>query len=76
MARPKPLPYVLSAREREVFSLLCAGHSNHEIATALSITPKTLESHIRRIYEKQAEPLETRGPARRIEFLSRMLRAR
>ena len=74
MPRPKPPLHALTAREHEIARYLCQGFSNQQIAAALCITPKTLESHIRQIYEKQAEPLQTRGPARRLEFLARVLR--
>lgn len=40
----------LSAREREVVVLVVDGRSNDEIATRLGISPKTVESHLTRIY--------------------------
>jgi DNA-binding CsgD family transcriptional regulator len=42
----------LSRREREVASLVAAGHSNPEIAAVLYLSPKTVEGHMRRIFEK------------------------
>jgi ATP/maltotriose-dependent transcriptional regulator MalT len=42
----------LSMREREVATLVAAGNSNPEIATALYLSPKTIEGHMRRIFEK------------------------
>lgn len=42
----------LSAREREVVRLVTDGLSNDEIATRLSISPKTVESHLRRLFER------------------------
>ena len=44
--------FLLSAREREVASLLAAGCSNAEIASALFITPGTVKLHVSKIYEK------------------------
>jgi DNA-binding NarL/FixJ family response regulator len=46
-AQDSPLdPYEkLSNREREVLHLAAAGHSSSEIATMLSISPRTVETH-------------------------------
>jgi DNA-binding NarL/FixJ family response regulator len=42
----------LSAREREVLSLMAQGKSNLGIATALFLSGKTVETHIRNILQK------------------------
>ena len=42
----------LSDREREILQLLAHGRQNKEIVTALGISPSTVATHIRRIYEK------------------------
>jgi DNA-binding NarL/FixJ family response regulator len=42
----------LSRREREVATLVTAGKSNPEIAAALYLSPKTIEGHMRRIFQK------------------------
>jgi DNA-binding NarL/FixJ family response regulator/tetratricopeptide (TPR) repeat protein len=42
----------LSRREREVATRVAAGESNPEIAAALYLSPKTIEGHMRRIFEK------------------------
>lgn len=42
----------LSEREKEVLALIAVGESNGEIATALSIRPKTVERHTQRIMSK------------------------
>ena len=42
----------LSARELDVVRQVVAGRSNDEIATALGITPKTVETHLRRLFER------------------------
>jgi DNA-binding NarL/FixJ family response regulator len=44
----------LTAREREVFDLLVAGHSNDEIAQQLAIGYRTVETHRRHIMQKLA----------------------
>ncbi|MGE3858311.1 MAG: helix-turn-helix transcriptional regulator [Dehalococcoidia bacterium] len=42
----------LSAREREVLACLCDGDSNDEIARRLSLSVKTVEVHLARVYLK------------------------
>ncbi|MFO0557152.1 MAG: LuxR C-terminal-related transcriptional regulator [Polyangiales bacterium] len=42
----------LSEREVEVLALLARGASNKEIATALKISPKTVQHHVAHVYEK------------------------
>jgi DNA-binding CsgD family transcriptional regulator len=45
-------PGGLSRREAEVLGLLAAGRSNHEIARALSLSPRTVQRHIANAYLK------------------------
>jgi DNA-binding NarL/FixJ family response regulator len=42
----------LSEREREVLSLMAEGHSNAGICHQLFLSPKTVEAHIRHIFQK------------------------
>jgi DNA-binding NarL/FixJ family response regulator len=42
----------LSAREREVMSLIAGGHTNGEIAAHLFLAEKTVKNHVRSIYSK------------------------
>ena len=42
----------LSAREREVVALIAQGKSNREIADALVVTKRTIETHINTILYK------------------------
>ena len=42
----------LSEREREVFQLIAEGRSNKEVATVLSLSPATVETHRSHILEK------------------------
>ena len=44
----------LSSRERQVLQLLAEGHSVAEIAAALSLSPKTIETYRARMMEKLA----------------------
>ncbi len=45
-------PSVLSPREKEVVSQIMLGLHNKEIARKLDITPNTVDTFVRRIYEK------------------------
>lgn len=45
-------PRLLTSREREVLQLLAEGRANKEVATTLSITTKTAETHRSRIMAK------------------------
>ena len=42
----------LSSREREILTMLLAGHSNAEIAGALFITENTVKYHVRNVLQK------------------------
>lgn len=44
--------YGLTRREEELYALLVRGMSNREIGAQLCISPGTVKSHVRRIYEK------------------------
>lgn len=57
----------LTAREQDVVRLVADGLSNDEIASRLSISPKTVESHLRRLFERH-------GLASRTELAARALR--
>jgi DNA-binding NarL/FixJ family response regulator len=46
------IPRWLTAREREVFSLLAKGYKNREIAGALFVSHETIRWHLRAIYSK------------------------
>jgi len=47
-----PPPEVLSPREREVLGQLALGHTNKEVAAALNVSVKTVETHRTRIGDK------------------------
>jgi DNA-binding NarL/FixJ family response regulator len=54
----------LSSRERDVVRLVADGLSNDEIAARLSISPKTVESHLRRLFERHRLASRTELAAR------------
>lgn len=54
-------PYSLSLREKEVLSLMVAGHSHAAIAASLFITVRTVKEHATHIYRKLG--VETRHQA-------------
>ncbi|WP_163573631.1 helix-turn-helix transcriptional regulator [Fodinicola feengrottensis] len=42
----------LTTREREIASLIARGYSNKQVAERIFVSPKTVESHLSRIYAK------------------------
>jgi DNA-binding NarL/FixJ family response regulator len=65
--RPRAMRGRLSARELEVVRLVVDGRSNDEIGSALGIGSKTVETHLRRLFERF-------GIASRTELATRALR--
>jgi DNA-binding NarL/FixJ family response regulator len=65
--RPAAAGARVSAREREVVAGVVEGLSNDEIAGRLGISSKTVESHLRRLFERHAV-------ASRTELATRALR--
>jgi DNA-binding NarL/FixJ family response regulator len=57
----------LTGREREVVAAVVEGLSNDEVAVRLGISPRTVESHLRRLFERH-------GVASRTELAIRALR--
>jgi len=56
----------LSTRELEVLSLVVGGASNDEIGARLGISSRTVESHLRRLFERLAVASRTELAARAI----------
>jgi DNA-binding NarL/FixJ family response regulator len=48
----RALPGGLTEREAEVLRLVAAGRSNHDIASLLVLSPKTVERHLSNIFVK------------------------
>ena len=62
----------LTDREREVLSLIAAGHSNRAISEQLWLSAKTVESHISSIFSKlgiTAEPHRHRRVTATLAYL-------
>jgi DNA-binding NarL/FixJ family response regulator len=51
-AGPRSASGGLSSREREVARHVMLGETNREVAAALCLSAKTIESHLARIYDK------------------------
>ena len=64
--RPSPAA-ILTARERDVVALVTEGRSNDEIGTSLGISSKTVEAHLRRLFDRL-------GLQSRTELATRALR--
>jgi ATP/maltotriose-dependent transcriptional regulator MalT len=47
-----PSALSLSSREAQIMALIAEGHSNGQIATALTVAEKTVKNHVNRIYAK------------------------
>jgi DNA-binding NarL/FixJ family response regulator len=65
--RPPGNSPTFTARELDVIRLVVEGSSNDEIAARLGITAKTVESHLRRLFERL-------GTLSRTELATRALR--
>jgi DNA-binding CsgD family transcriptional regulator len=42
----------LTRREREVLTLIAAGHTNREMAEDLVVSPETVKTHVRHVLNK------------------------
>jgi DNA-binding CsgD family transcriptional regulator/tetratricopeptide (TPR) repeat protein len=57
-------PLGLTKREREVLDLICAGHSNAEIAAHLFISAKTVDHHVSAVLAKLDAPTRNAAASR------------
>lgn len=60
---PAAPPGGLSAREVEVLHCVCAGHTNRQIASALTISEKTVARHLSNIFSKLGVASRTEAAA-------------
>ncbi|MFN3286060.1 MAG: response regulator [bacterium] len=58
---PPPRKGELTAREREILSLMARGHTNHEIAELTGLAVETVRSHVKNILQKLGQPNRTRA---------------
>jgi DNA-binding CsgD family transcriptional regulator len=58
----------LTAREREVLHWVAGGKTNRDIAAILGASPRTVEKHLERIYEKLGVETRTAAAMRAIEL--------
>ena len=56
----------LSAREREVLSLVSQGHTNKAIGSVLQISPRTVQGHLAKIFNKLGAESRTQAVMRAI----------
>ena len=56
-----PLETALTLREREVLHWVAGGKTDRDVATILSISPRTVQKHLQRVYQKLG--VETRTAA-------------
>ena len=68
--RPKDPLAELTARERQVLSLIAEGHSNRAIAAELYVTERTVEAHITQVFMKLGLRDESRTHRRVLAVLA------
>jgi len=73
--RPDPLER-LTPRERQVLGLMAEGRSNASISSELELGPKTLETHINRVFTKLGLAEDTDGHRRVLAVLTHLRRGR
>lgn len=58
----------LSAREREVLGLVSQGHTNKAIGSALQISPRTVQGHLAKIFDKLDAESRTQAVMRAVSL--------
>ena len=51
----------ITTRESQIIGLICRGQSDKEIAAALSVTPRTVRTHLERLFRRNG--IHTRAAA-------------
>jgi LuxR family maltose regulon positive regulatory protein len=64
MQKVKSVAELLSTRERNIINLIAHGQSNKEVARDLGISPETVKSHMKHIFEKLEVEKRTQAVAR------------
>jgi DNA-binding CsgD family transcriptional regulator len=54
----------ITARERDVLSMISQGYSNNRVARTLEISPETVKSHVKRIFSKLSVSTRTEAASR------------
>lgn len=67
--RQDPLA-ALTPRERDVLGLMAEGHSNSALCRLLSLSPKTVETHVGRVFSKLGLAEEVEGHRRVLAVLA------
>lgn len=67
-AGPGDMDQWLTHAERDVVALVCEGLTNVQIAQRLSVSPRTVQSHLLKVFRKF-------GVSTRAELVARILRA-
>ncbi len=63
------VPAPLTAREREVLRWLAGGKTDRDIACILGISPRTVQKHLQRMYEKLGVETRTAAVTRALGYL-------
>lgn len=58
-----PCPFGLTTREAEILRLVAQGRGNFDIADRLSLSRRTVEQHLRSVYDKLGVENRTAGRA-------------
>jgi len=54
--------YGLSPRQREIFLMISNGYTNKEIASALEISPETVKTHLKVIFNRTKMTSRSEAP--------------
>jgi len=58
----------ITARERDVLSMIGQGYSNKRIARTLEISPETVKSHVKHIFSKLSVSTRTEAVSRALSL--------
>jgi DNA-binding CsgD family transcriptional regulator len=52
--RPGDLPHYFTARQKEIVALVASGLSDKQIAACLGVSPRTVRTHLERLFHAHA----------------------